>query len=319
LLHLRGNVEGFMQAGSKHKYLRLITGRHDLPFYTKECVDLQRSFLDAFLKDVDPEGWSRDVPPRVAYKVRVGDVGYNDAEAESAYPSQLAANWPIPETEYTYFYLTSEGGLSTSIASDKASLVSYKALGNLKNPQVVTFTTPAFDSDTEFTGHINTHLHVSVTPHPELPRSSEPSDIDLFVSVRHLDPKGKEILYTGTVGDPVPVTKGWLRCSLRKVNTADARHRAWRPHRDYTSKHHAPLRPSEIYEVDVEVWPTNVVVQAGEKLVLEISSGDTQGAGLFEHNSEADRNEATFAGVNHIHFGEGRQNWVMLPLVPKTK
>ncbi|KIM97326.1 hypothetical protein OIDMADRAFT_130563, partial [Oidiodendron maius Zn] len=31
-LHLRGNVEGYTWAGSKFKYLRFITGRHDLPF-----------------------------------------------------------------------------------------------------------------------------------------------------------------------------------------------------------------------------------------------------------------------------------------------
>lgn len=32
LLHLRGNVEGFVHAGSELKYLRFITGQHDLPF-----------------------------------------------------------------------------------------------------------------------------------------------------------------------------------------------------------------------------------------------------------------------------------------------
>ena len=31
-LHLRGNAEGYTWAGSKFKYLRFITGRHDLPF-----------------------------------------------------------------------------------------------------------------------------------------------------------------------------------------------------------------------------------------------------------------------------------------------
>ena len=35
LLHLRGNVEGWTGAGSRMKYLRFITGRHDLPFYYK--------------------------------------------------------------------------------------------------------------------------------------------------------------------------------------------------------------------------------------------------------------------------------------------
>lgn len=322
LLHLRGNVEGFMQAGSQHKYLRLITGRHDLPFYTKECVDLQRSFLDAFLKGVDTEGWGRGAPPRVAYKLRLGDVGYNDAAAESAYPTQLAADWPIPETKYVRHYLASSGGLDparTDTAQDAPTKLSYKALGNLKAPQLVSFVSPAFDSDTEFTGHIVAHLNVSVTSEPGSKTSHSPSDTDLFLSVRHLDANGKEILYTGTVGDPVPVSKGWLRCSLRAVNTSDPLHQGWRPYREYQSQDHSSLEPGRVYEVDVEIWPTNVVIQAGEKLVLEVSSGDTQGAGLFEHNSDVDRDRATFGGINHIHFGDGRENWLMMPMIPKAE
>ena len=36
LLHLRGNVAGYLFAGSRLKFLRFITGRHDLPFYYDE-------------------------------------------------------------------------------------------------------------------------------------------------------------------------------------------------------------------------------------------------------------------------------------------
>ena len=84
LLHLRGNVEGFVNAGSKIKYLRFITGRLDLPFYTNENVEMQNSFLDAFCKDVDPQGWSTGKPPKVGYMSRKDNVGYNNTEAEKA-------------------------------------------------------------------------------------------------------------------------------------------------------------------------------------------------------------------------------------------
>jgi putative CocE/NonD family hydrolase len=40
LLHLRGNVEGYTWAGSTFKYLRFITGRHDLPFYYHNEVEV---------------------------------------------------------------------------------------------------------------------------------------------------------------------------------------------------------------------------------------------------------------------------------------
>lgn len=44
MLHLRGNVIGYTEAGSKQKWLRFITGRHDIPFYLPEFVAVQRSF-----------------------------------------------------------------------------------------------------------------------------------------------------------------------------------------------------------------------------------------------------------------------------------
>ncbi|KAK6428375.1 hypothetical protein LTR95_015484, partial [Oleoguttula sp. CCFEE 5521] len=295
LLHLRGNVEGFVNAGSKVKYLRFITGRHDLPFYTPECVELQKSFLDAFLKGDDPEGWTRNEQPLVEYKVRVGDVGFNDATAEAAYPTQRSPAWPLPDTQYI-----------------KRRLL--EALGDLKHPQLVSFTSKPFEDEVEFTGHVVAHLNVSVTALQKA--TSTPSDIDLFVTLRHLDSTGKEIHYTGTVGDPVPVTKGWLRCSLRAVDTTHSRHKPWLPYRTYRSSNQLPVKPSEVYEVGVELWPTNVVVLQGEKLVFEVSSGDTQGAGLFEHTHPEDRSAERFAGVNHVHFGNGRENWVMMPVIP---
>nr|OQO24355.1 hypothetical protein B0A51_06639 [Rachicladosporium sp. CCFEE 5018] len=318
LLHLRGNVEGFVNAGSAVKYLRFITGRHDLPFYTPECVELQKSFLDAFLKGDDPKGWSRGEQPLVEYKVRVGDVGFNDAAAEAIYPTRSAPAWPPPNTQYTKYYLTSSHELTASHddAITSQGTASFEALGNLKHPRLVSFTSKPFDSEVEFTGHIVTHLNVSVTAHEGA--TSTPSDIDLFVTLRHLDSSGKEIHYTGTVGDPVPVTKGWLRCSLRAVDTSHPRHKPWLPYRTYRSSDQLPVKPGEVYGVDLELWPTNVVVLPAEKLVFEVSSGDTQGAGLFEHNHPVDRSTEKFAGVNHVHFGNGRENWVMMPVIPTS-
>lgn len=42
-LHLRGNVMGYLEAGSKNKWLWFISGRHDLPFYLPHYVELQKS------------------------------------------------------------------------------------------------------------------------------------------------------------------------------------------------------------------------------------------------------------------------------------
>ncbi|KAH8887262.1 alpha/beta-hydrolase [Thozetella sp. PMI_491] len=315
LLHLRGNIEGYLYAGSKHKYLRLITGRHDLPFYSKQNVEMQKSFLDAFLKGHDTGGWTTGEAPKIGLVLRKGNVGYNDAEAEKQYPCRNEEEWPIPRTKYVKYFLTADKKLSRAdSASETPATVSYRAPSNLKQPQLVQFVTEPFAKETEFTGHILVHLNVSLSSLPG--EKTTPSEIDLFVTLRHLDPRGSEIFYTGTVGDPVPITKGWLRVSLRAIANGHPHHESWKPHRAYLSSDVLPVEPDVVYPVEVEVWPTNVVLGHGHRLVLEISSGDTQGAGLFEHCSDVDRPRELLGGLNKIHFGPNYKNWVQMPQIP---
>jgi predicted acyl esterase len=318
LLHLRGNVEGWAHAGSKFKYLRFIVGRHDLPFYYKKEVELQRSFLDAFLKGEDRVGWSEPGKvPLVDMVLRKGDLGFNDPTAEQAFPRRTENEWPIARTQYTKYYLTPDKSLTTSQPTIiHPQKLSYEALGTLKSPQVLQFTTEAFASQTEITGHITAHLSVSVTPH--IGQTSLPRDIDLFLTLRHISPAGKEVYYTGTAGDPIPLCKGWLRVSLRQINTSHHKHRPYLPYRDYFERDVQPVQPGEVYPVDVEVWPTNVVLEPGAKLVFEVASGDTQGSGIFTHSGEEDRNEEKLKGRNHLHFcvGRGWENYVTLPVIP---
>ncbi|KAK3325683.1 X-Pro dipeptidyl-peptidase C-terminal non-catalytic domain-containing protein [Apodospora peruviana] len=321
LLHLRGNVLGYTHAGSRFKYLRFITGRHDLPFYYHEEVEIQKSFLSAFLKGEDKVGWSVEgkVAP-VMVTLRKGNVGYNNSEKEKAYPKREELAWPIPRTQYTRFYLTANQTLGRT-PGIKQGRVTYQALGNLDSPQLVQFTSEAFGSETEITGHIVAHLNVSVTTSSSGGGGGgggeDKNDLDLFLTLRHLDAAGKEIFYTGTAGDPVPLCKGWLRISNRRVHDENTKyHRPWLPHREYLSTDVLPVEPGEVYGVDVELWPTNVVVDKGGRIVLEVSSGDTQGSGIFQHNSERDRPTSVFGGLNHVHFGEGLDNYVTLPVIP---
>lgn len=288
LLHLRGNVEGYTHAGSKFKYLRFCVGRHDLPFYYHEQVEMQRSFLDAFLREDDRVGWSVEGKvPKVSVVLRKGDVGYNNPEAEKKFETRNEEEWPIPRTQYIPYFLTNDLKLTTQ-KPDYASTtkMTYKALGTLNEPQIIQFTTAPMEKETEITGHIVAHLNVSMNPNIG---GTVPTDIDLFLTLRHIGASGKEVFYTGTAGDPVPLCKGWLRVSLRKVNSDHPRNRRYLPYRDYFSTSVQPVVPGEVYPVDVEVWPTNVVLEPGAKIVLEVSSGDTQGCGVFQHNSPVDR------------------------------
>jgi putative CocE/NonD family hydrolase len=289
LLHLRGNVQGFLRAGSELKYIRFIVGRHDLPFYYPEEVELQRSFLDAFCKGDDRAGWSRkgEVPP-VDLLLRKGNKGSNNPSSEATFPRRFENEWPIARTKYTDYYLHPDYSLATTHPDvPKPTKLTYNAPGKGQYTDMITFTTQPFEAETEITGHIVAHLNVSMSPLHAC--TTPPSDLDLFLTLRHFDKHDKEIFYTGTIGDPAPVTKGWLRVSLRKTNESGFHHESWLPQREYSSSDVQPAIPNDVYAVDVEVWPTNVVVEEGGRLAIEISSGDTQGIGLFRHDNKTDR------------------------------
>lgn len=289
LLHLRGNVQGYLWAGSKTKFLRFVVGRHDLPFYYPEEVKIQKSFLDAYLKGQDQDGWTTGKVPPVSLRLRKGDVGFNHPEGEKTFPSRDEMEWPIKRTQYTKYFLDSNGGLGPSEATQKEpAVVSYEALGCIEDPKLVQFATQPFQKETEITGHIVAHLNVSVDSAHGGGQEQHP-DLDLFVTLRHISPQGNEVFYTGSSGDNVPVCKGWLRVSLRKVNEEHPKNLPFLPYREYLSTDVQPLNNKEVYAVDVELWPTNVVVEEGGKLIFEVSSGDTQGCGKFQHTSAIDR------------------------------
>ena len=311
-LHLRGNVEGYNWVGSRQKWLRIITGRHDLPFYYTRQVELQRSFLDAFLKGNDWAGWDSGKMPKVSLTIRRGDKGVDNANAEREWEMRVENEWPLARTDYQKWFLTPSQALTLTAPEDSV-LLSYRALGTLSNPELVQFRTAPFEAETEITGHVTAHLNVSMTADST---SEESKDIDIFVTLRHLSPSGKEIYYTGAAGDPVPLSKGWLRLSLRKVDETHPQHRHYLPRRNYCSVDMLPVQPGTIYPVDVEIWPTNVVMEKGHLLVFEVSSGDTQGSGIFRHDDPLDRAPNTFAGQNHIHFSPQTLNFVVLPVIP---
>lgn len=77
--------------------------------------------------------------------------------------------------------------------------------------------------------------------------------------------------------------------SLRKTNSNHPRHRYYLPYKEYLSTDILPVKEAETYGIDIEMWPTNVVVEKRGKLIFEVSSGDTQGCDHFKHTSEVDR------------------------------
>jgi predicted acyl esterase len=300
-LHTRGNFEGFTRASSKQKWLEIHGGSHWAPFYTDYGVKLQKRFFDHFLKGLD-NGWDRQ--QRVLLNVRYpGEKFVQRAENE----------WPLASTRWTRFHLEPDGmRLSLkSVAADGA--VTYEAMG-----EGVTFTTPPLDAETEITGPSTLKLFVS----------SSTADADIFAVLRVFDPAGSEVLFQGALDPQTPVGQGWLRVSHRKLDPA--RSLPYRPWHSHDEKQ--PLKPGEIVEVDVEIWPTCIVVPKGWRVALSIRGRDYEhdraaatlsnmknpmrGCGPFVHDDPTDRPASLFGGNVTLHFGAKRQAHLLLPVIP---
>jgi predicted acyl esterase len=302
-LHTRGNFEGWLGAGSKQKWLEVHGDTHFTHFYSNYGETLQKRFFGHFLKGEDT-GWDRQ--PRVSLNIRhPGEKFVLRGENE----------WPLARTQWTKYFLQPNGLALTTEDPAIATVLDYEKTGD-----GLTFRTPQLAKALEITGPVAAKLWVS----------SDTADADLFLVVRLFDPAGTEVTFIGANDPRVPVGLGWLRASQRRLDPRMSRpYRPWHTH-DETW----PLQPGEPVELDIEIWPTCIVVPPGYRLALTVRGKDYEvdgrdaalpnapypmkGVGPFLHIDADDRPAAVFAGRNALHFAAGKQPYLLLPIIPEA-
>ena len=300
-LHLRGNVEGFLNAGSNQKWLELHGLEHWTTYYLDFGRTIQLAFFDHFLKGID-NGWADR--PRVELQVRHADGGFTQRFADA---------WPLPETSWQRRYLEpSTGALSASEPTAAAAISFEPGDGTLL------FRSEPLAEPTEITGPLAAKLWVSTTN----------PDADLFLVLHAFDPDGAEVVFVGAVDPNAPASMGWLRLSHRELDAAAST--PYRPVHPHVGP--APVEPGTVYEVDVEIWPTSLVLPAGYTFGLSIRGRDYEnpalppivmsnfknemkGAGPFLHNDPCDRPADRFGGTTTIHTGPDTPSSVLVPYI----
>jgi predicted acyl esterase len=300
-LHPRGNFEGFVRSASKQKWLEAHGIEHWTHFYTDYGVKIQKKFFDYFLKG-KRNGWDKE--SKVRLQVRHIDKFVERHETD----------WPIPRTRWTKFHLDPAGHALSDKPPQADARVAFAALGD-----GATFLTPPLEKETEITGPIAARLAIS----------SSTRDADLFLVLRVLSPNLKEVVFQGALDPHTPIAQGWLRASHRKLDE-----KLSEPYRPYhTHDEVQPLKPGEVYPLDIEIWPTSIVVPAGYRIALTVRGRDYvypggsggrlsnmknefTGCGPFLHDDPRDRPIAVFGVTTTIHFGRGRDNYVLLPVIP---
>lgn len=299
-LHTRGNFEGFVRAASSQKWLEAHGLEHWTHFYTDYGRRLQQRFFDHFLKG-DPNSW-RDEP---AVRLQVRHLEHFVERAETG--------WPIPDTEWTRLHLDLRHGQLAEMPSDVAVTQGFASTG-----AGVTLLTAPLVVATEFTGPLALKLRVS----------SSTQDADLFAVLRVFSPDLTEVTFQGAIDPHTPVAQGWLRASHRKLDSAlSTDYRPYHSHDEIQA-----LTPGMPVDVDVELWPTSIVVPAGYRLALTIRGSDYEhpvsgghqsnfknelrGCGPFLHDDPLDRPDTLFGGTTTLHTGPGIDAFLLLPVVP---
>jgi predicted acyl esterase len=303
-LHPRGNFEGYVRAASKQKWLEAHGIEHWTHFYTDYGRKQQLKFFDHFLHG-KKNGWDKE--PRVRLQVRHIDKFVERTEAE----------WPLKRTKWTRLQLDPFGmGLGSKRARKTATL-SFDAMGD-----GLTFLAPPVTEDTEITGPSALKLFVS----------SSTSDADLFAVLRVFGPDLKEVVFQGAIDPHTPIGQGWLRASHRKLDKKLSR--PYRPYHTHDQKQ--PLKKRQVVELDIEIWPTSIVVPKGHRIGLSIRGKDyvyagpsggklsnfkneLTGCGPFLHDDSRDRPSAIFGGTTSLHFGGSRQAYLLVPVIPGTR
>jgi predicted acyl esterase len=298
-LHPRGNFEGFLRAGSRQKWLEVHGDTHFTHFYSRYGEALQKRFFGHFLKGEDT-GWERQ--PRVMLNIRhPGEKFVLRGENE----------WPLARTRWSRYYLQPDLRLAPQPPQADARL-SYDSTG-----EGLTFSTAPLRESLELTGPVAAKLWVS----------SQTTDADVFLVLRVFDPAGKEVAFIGSNDPRTPVGLGWLRASHRKLDPQ--RSHPWRPWHAHDEEW--PLTPGVPVELDIEIWPTSIVVPPDYRLALTVRGADYEfdgsdaalpdapypmrGVGPFLHIDPDDRPPRIFASANTLHFAAGRMPCVLLPVI----
>ena len=300
-LHPRGNFEGFMRAASENKWLEAHGLEHWTEFYTDYGVLLQKRFFDYFLKGLAND-WNKQ--PRVQLQIRKID-GIEERHEQA---------WPIPRTQWTSFYIHENLTLSTEKPT-RSTTLSFDAKGD-----GLTFYSEPLSADTEITGPSAFKALIA----------SSTVDADLFIVLQVFSPANEEIVFQGAIDPNTPIGQGWLRASHRELDLQLSE--PWRPYHKHNEKQ--LLEPGKPVELDIEVWPTSIVIPAGFKIGLSIRGrdyenpnakserlsnfkNDLKGCGPFLHNDPRDRPMEVFGGITTLHIGPEKPSFILLPVIPE--
>ena len=278
-LHSRGAMNGFVRSASQHKHL-YTHGRHEWTVSNSiESLEHQRLFYERYLLD-------RDVHvPVVHLEVRHSLEKY-ETRNESVFPPESAVKVPL--------FLDAERGTLTEESPAEPATLAYGS----ESPNDRLIFRHLFSRDTEISGPMALRCYMSI---------ESGFDLDLFVGIRKLDPRGQEVQFWNRLSRHDIVTRGWLRASRRPdpLSVKDS----LTPLADYDRE--APVVCGEIIELNVEILPSSTFFEAGSSMILELRGRDITELPNFQHHRIFN------CGSHTLYTGPDHLSRLLVPMIPR--
>jgi predicted acyl esterase len=269
-------------------------------------------FFDFYLHDVE-NGWEETAA------VRISLLGYNIPNVERSLP---ALPWARDDPKTLKLHLSADQSMhdpsphaSPPVVAD--TTLSYQADVPAKQADsdagelLFKYT---FSQKTMVVGPSKLVVHMS---------AETQNDLDVYVQLRKADARGTILqnvnmpladlgVASATEVPSVNTLKylgptGQLRASMRAIAPELST-----PYWQTLSHERAqvqPIQQGEIVRLEVFIWPTGIVFEAGESLVLKIAGHDMALA-EFEHLQGAF--PVVNEGKHSVHFGSGQENYLEL-------
>jgi putative CocE/NonD family hydrolase len=198
---------------------------------------------------------------------------------------QHLKRWPLPNTDYTPYYLDSEGALSAKRpaapggdtipllpASSPCSRMTAQWTAGLASSDCdtdnssweatgLTYTSPPLEKDTEVTGLIKANVWAELT---------SAKDATLVAVLSDVDPDS---------GASNQISAGFLLASQRALDPSKQTYTKdgllIRPYHPFTRASQQPVIPNEAYEYEIEIYPTSQLFKKGHQIRLTIGTADT--------------------------------------------
>jgi predicted acyl esterase len=139
---------------------------------------------------------------------------------------------------------------------------------------------------------------------------------------------GSAVVFDDATDPAAPLAQGCHRLSRRHTDPA----RSAPGQRHHTHDRIEPAQPGRIYRIDIELWPTCIVLPPGATLALTVTGRDFargtteattdpqhligRGSGTFLHCDPLDRPAPTFTGQTTLHTGGNSPARLLLPVIP---